>query len=64
MQLKDLSRGAFGFVQLCRNKQTGETVAIKFIERGEPVSGGAGQVTQGSEEWAHDTVTREPSAWS
>ena len=38
MQIKDLNSGTFGFVQLCRNKVTKETVAIKFIERGEKVS--------------------------
>lgn len=28
-KVQDLNSGAFGFVQLCRNKQTGEHVAIK-----------------------------------
>ena len=32
-KLKDLSAGAFGFVQLARNKRTGQHVAIKFLER-------------------------------
>ena len=32
-KLKDLSTGAFGFVQLCRNKRSGQLVAIKFLER-------------------------------
>ncbi|EFN57458.1 hypothetical protein CHLNCDRAFT_57249 [Chlorella variabilis] len=33
-KVKDLSRGAFGFVVLALDKQTGEHVALKFIERG------------------------------
>ena len=32
-RVKDLSTGAFGFVQLCRNKRSGQLVAIKFLER-------------------------------
>ena len=32
-KVKDLSTGAFGFVQLCRNKRSGQLVAIKFLER-------------------------------
>ena len=28
-----LSTGAFGVVQLCRNKRSGQLVAIKFLER-------------------------------
>ena len=32
-KIKDLSTGAFGVVQLCRNKKTGQLVAIKFLER-------------------------------
>lgn len=39
LQIKDLNRGTFGFVQLCKDKQTGERVAIKFIQRGERVRG-------------------------
>eukprot|EP00798_Chlamydomonas_sp_ICE-L_P010135 gene10135-8036_t len=35
LKLQDLSSGSFGFVQLARNKHTGECVAIKFIERGD-----------------------------
>ena len=31
--VKDLSTGAFGVVQLCRNKRSGQLVAIKFLER-------------------------------
>ncbi len=34
LQVKDLSRGAFGFVVLALDRQTGEHVALKFIERG------------------------------
>ena len=32
-KVKDLSTGAFGTVQLCRNKRSGQLVAIKFLER-------------------------------
>ena len=32
-KVKDLSTGAFGVVQLCRNKRSGQLVAIKFLER-------------------------------
>lgn len=35
--MADLNRGAFGFVQLAKDLETGEQVAIKFIERGEKV---------------------------
>lgn len=41
MQIKDLNSGTFGFVQLARNRLTGEIVAIKFIERGDKVSSGS-----------------------
>eukprot|EP00955_Chlamydomonas_euryale_P055884 356243-Chlamydomonas_euryale.AAC.6 len=34
-KIKDLNSGTFGFVQLCRDKASGELCAIKFIERGE-----------------------------
>ena len=37
LQIKDLNSGTFGFVQLARDKQTGEVWALKFIERGEKV---------------------------
>lgn len=37
-KVQDLNAGAFGFVQLCRNKETKEHVAIKFIERGDRVN--------------------------
>jgi hypothetical protein len=37
LQVKDLNSGTFGFVQLARDRSTGELVAIKFIERGEKV---------------------------
>lgn len=36
-KIKDLNSGTFGFVQLCKDKRTGEVLAIKFIERGEKV---------------------------
>ena len=37
-KISDLGEGAFGFVQLARNKHTGEHVAIKFLPRGPDVS--------------------------
>lgn len=37
MQIRDLNSGTFGFVQLAKDKQTGELVACKFIERGDKV---------------------------
>jgi hypothetical protein len=37
MQVRDLNSGTFGFVQLARDKQTGELIACKFIERGDKV---------------------------
>jgi serine/threonine-protein kinase SRK2 len=37
LQVADLNRGAFGFVQLAKDVTTGEQVAIKFIERGDKV---------------------------
>jgi serine/threonine-protein kinase SRK2 len=33
-----LNSGSFGFVNLYRNIQTNENVAIKFLERGEKVN--------------------------
>lgn len=35
---KALNRGTFGFVNLYEHVQTGELVAIKFLERGEKVN--------------------------
>ena len=40
-QLRDLSAGTHGFVQLAQDLVTGERVAIKFIERGEKVRSSA-----------------------
>ena len=37
-KIKDLNAGAFGFVQLAREKETGERVAIKFMERGHKIT--------------------------
>lgn len=37
MKVKDLASGAFGFVQLARNRATGRHVAIKFLPRGERI---------------------------
>lgn len=36
--VRDLNSGTFGFVQLARDKATGEVWAIKFIERGEKIT--------------------------
>ena len=36
-QVRDLARGAFGYVVLAVDKTTGEQVALKFIERGPQV---------------------------
>ena len=36
-KVKDLNAGAFGFVQLARNRATGRHVAIKFLPRGERI---------------------------
>jgi hypothetical protein len=38
VKVADLSHGSFGFVQLARNTETQELVAIKFIERGDRVN--------------------------
>ncbi len=38
-KLSDLNSGSFGFVHLYRNTLTGESVAIKFIERSQVVVG-------------------------
>eukprot|EP00803_Ostreobium_quekettii_P011583 evm.model.scf_1644.1 EVM.evm.TU.scf_1644.1 scf_1644:9342-18122(-) len=35
--IKDLGSGNFGVARLMRNKQTGELVAVKFIDRGEKI---------------------------
>jgi hypothetical protein len=37
LQIRDLNRGSFGFVQLARAMDTGKEVAIKFIDRGSQV---------------------------
>ena len=37
-KIKDLNAGAFGFVQLAKEKETGERVAIKFMERGHKIT--------------------------
>jgi len=36
-RVRHLNAGAFGFVQLARNRRTGRHVAIKFLPRGERV---------------------------
>lgn len=38
LQIRDLSRGAYGCVVLALNTQTGQQVALKFIERGKEVT--------------------------
>lgn len=38
VQIRDLNRGTFGFVQLALDTETDSQVAIKFIERGEKAS--------------------------
>eukprot|EP00798_Chlamydomonas_sp_ICE-L_P021102 gene21102-27990_t len=37
-KIRDLNSGTFGFVQLCKDKTNGLSVAIKFIERGEKIT--------------------------
>ncbi|GIL70722.1 hypothetical protein Vretimale_3824 [Volvox reticuliferus] len=37
-KIKDLNSGTFGFVQLARDRDTGETWAVKFIERGDKIT--------------------------
>lgn len=39
LQIRDIGSGNFGVAKLCRAKDTGELVAVKFIERGEKASG-------------------------
>lgn len=36
--VRDIGSGNFGIARLMRDKQTGELVAVKYIERGEKVS--------------------------
>lgn len=36
--IKDIGSGNFGITRLLKNKQSNEQVAIKYIERGSPVS--------------------------
>jgi hypothetical protein len=46
VQIRDIGSGNFGVAKLCRAKDTGELVAVKFIERGEKVGaaiGGSGR---------------------
>lgn len=38
-QIRELNKGTFGFVTLALDRETGQQVAIKFIERGEKVGG-------------------------
>ena len=46
VQIRDIGSGNFGVAKLCRAKDSGELVAVKFIERGEKVgaaTGGSGR---------------------
>jgi hypothetical protein len=47
VKIADLSSGSFGFVQLARNTETNELVAIKFIERGDRCGRGQGGLMRG-----------------
>lgn len=47
MQIRDIGSGNFGVAKLMRDKKTGELVAVKFIERGEKVSGTCTARSQG-----------------
>lgn len=40
-QIRDIGSGNFGVAKLCRARDTGELVAVKYIERGEKVGTGA-----------------------
>lgn len=42
-QIRDIGSGNFGVAKLCRARDTGELVAVKYIERGEKV-GHAGRL--------------------
>ena len=44
LQVRDLNKGTFGFVQLAVDTQTGQRVAIKFIERGDKVMPGTSHI--------------------
>jgi serine/threonine protein kinase len=46
MQLEDLNRGTFGFVQLAYDRVSRQQVAIKFIERGDKVLGMCSAMSQ------------------
>jgi len=37
-KVRDINSGTFGFVQLARNRHTGELLAVKFLERGDKIS--------------------------
>lgn len=53
-KVADLSHGSFGFVQLARNTETQELVAIKFIERGDRVNRCVAWLSLASGLWAGD----------
>jgi hypothetical protein len=38
VQVRDIGSGNFGVAKLMKDKQTGQLVAVKFIERGDKVS--------------------------
>ena len=52
-QIKDLARGAFGFVVLALDRHTGENVALKFIERGPQVGSSPTRRQAGGPAHAH-----------
>lgn len=41
-QIRDLNRGSYGAVELALDRQTGQEVAIKYMERGAEVGAGRG----------------------
>lgn len=45
MQIRDINAGAFGFVQLARNKNTGQQVAVKFLPRGNAINKHVGRTS-------------------
>jgi len=49
LQIRDIGSGNFGVAKLCRARDTGELVAVKYIERGEKVgAGGCGVASRHS----------------
>jgi hypothetical protein len=52
LQIRDIGSGNFGVAKLMRNKATNELVAVKYIERGERVRGGA-RAGRAAGAWLH-----------